>query len=375
MKLTLQLRLLPDSNQAAALLDTMRRFNKAATFAARAGFDAGVFSRPSIQNLCYYTLRNQFNLSAQMAVRAISKASEAFASNKTICPTFKPDGAMSYDERILSFKDCHRVSILTVSLGRLMIPYVFGEYQSTSLGRIRGQCDLVYRDGMFFLYCTIEFQEPPPVEVNAFLGIDLGIINIASDSEGDTHSGAKVQRNRRRRATARKQYQRAGTKSAKRKLKNMSGKQRRFQAHENHCISKKIVASAKALGLGIAMEDLTNIRQRVEGTVSRKFKRTFGNWSFSQLRLFVTYKAQLEGIPLVLVDPRNTSRTCSQCGHCEKANRNNQSVFLCKHCGHSMNADTNAAINISMLGLTTYNAAIARSLGPISNPASKAATS
>jgi IS605 OrfB family transposase len=228
---------------------------------------------------------------------------------------------------------------------------VYGEYQAERFDRIKGQCDLIYRHGRFFLLASIDLPEPPPCEVKAFLGVDLGIVNVATDSEGETHSGAKVQRNRRRRATARKQYQRTGTKSAKRRLKSMSGRQRRFQTHENHCISKKIVASAKALGLGIAMEDLTDIRKRVEETVSRKFKRTFGNWSFSQLRLFVTYKAKLAGVPVVFVDPRNTSRTCSACQHCEKANRKSQSEFVCRHCGHSQNADLNAALNISALGL------------------------
>jgi predicted transposase len=181
MKLTLQLKLLPDAEQAEALLDTMRRFNEEATYAAQAGFDAEVYSRPSIQKLCYYDLRKKFDLSAQMAVRAISKASEAYSAvGKAVPPVFRPDGAMAYDERILSFKDCHRVSILTVSLGRLMIPYVFGEYQEANLDRIRGQADLIYRDGMFFLYCTIEFQEAPPVAVKAFLGIDLGIAIAAA---------------------------------------------------------------------------------------------------------------------------------------------------------------------------------------------------
>jgi transposase len=58
----------------------------------------------------------------------------------------------------------------------------------------------------------------------------------------------------------------------------------------------------------------------------------------------------MAGIPLVFVDPRNTSRTCSECGHCEKANRKSQAEFVCKHCGHSMNADLNAARNIASLG-------------------------
>jgi putative transposase len=176
MKLTLQLKLLPTAEQSAALLHTMRQFNAATTFAAEQGFTAGVFSAPSIQKLCYRALRERFELSAQMAVRAIGKAAEAFAQDKTVCPVFRPDGAMTYDERILSFKDCHKVSILAVDAGRLLVPYVFGEYQGANLARIRGQADLVYRDGMFFLYCTIEFQEAPPVEVEEYLGIDLGIV-------------------------------------------------------------------------------------------------------------------------------------------------------------------------------------------------------
>lgn len=353
MKLTVQLKLLPNAEQAASLLETMKAFNAAASHAAKVGFDAGVYSRPSIQKLCYYELRTRFGLSAQMAVRAISKASEAFASSgRDACPIFRDDGAMTYDERILSFKDVHKVSILTLA-GRAMMPFVLGEYQATNLKRIRGQCDLVRRDGMFFLYCAADFPEEPAIEVKAFLGIDLGIVNIATDSTGETFSGDSIDRNRKRRATARKQHQRKGTKNAKRKLKRMSGRQARFQKATNHTVSKRLVTKAKALGVGIAMEDLQGIRNRVEPTVGKRFRRRFGNWSFSHLRYCVEYKARLAGVPVVLVDPRNTSRTCSACGHCEKANRPSQAVFKCKQCGHSENADSNAAKNISSLGASS----------------------
>jgi len=346
MKLTLQLKLLPDAEQARALLDTMRRFNQAASFAARAGFDAGVFSKPSIQKLCYRELRDRFGLSAQMAIRAIGKAAEAFARDKTICPKFRPDGAMTYDERILSFKDCHRVSILTVKAARLMIPYVFGEYQAANLARIRGQCDLIYRDGLFFLYCTIEFQEAPPVEVGDFLGIDLGIVNLAVDSEGETHSGEQVEKVRRRYGKARRGLQRKGTKSAKRILQRIRRRESRFRQHENHVISKRIVAKAKALQCGIALEELTGIRERTEKTVGHRQRSRHSGWAFFQLRAFIEYKAKREGIPVTAVDPRNTSRTCSACGHCAKANRATRDGFACLHCGYSSNADLNGARNI-----------------------------
>jgi IS605 OrfB family transposase len=354
MKLTLQLKLLPTEEQAAALLHTMERCNAAATFAAEQGFAAGVFSAPSIQKLCYTTLRERFDLSAQMAIRAIGKAAEAFSRDKTVQPVFRPDGAIVYDERILSFKGCHKVSILTIGAGRLLIPYVFGEYQAANLARIRGQCDLVYRGTKWFLFCTIEFREAPPVEVKGFLGVDLGIVNLATDSAGNVYTGEQVQRNRRRRATARKQYQRKGTKAAKRKLRKMAGRQARFQRHENHRIANRLVAEAKAQSAGISLEDLNGIRGRLRGTVG--FRRQLGNWGFHQLRTFVEYKARRAGVPVVFVDPRNTSRICSACGHCEKANRPNQATFRCKHCGHQALADLNAATNLARLGEVAWGA-------------------
>jgi IS605 OrfB family transposase len=348
MKLTLQLKLLPTPEQAEALLDTMRRYNKAATFAAEQGFAADVFSAPSIQKLAYRACRECWDLSAQMAVRAIGKAAECFSRDKTVCPVFRPTGAMTYDERILSFKDCHRVSILTVSAGRLMIPYVFGEYQAANLARIRGQCDLIYRDGLFFLYCTIEFQEAPPVKVKDFLGVDMGIMNLAVDSDGEVHNGEQVEKVRRRFAKTRRNLQRKGTNSSKRILQRIRRREARFRAHVNHVISKTLVASAKGTTRGIALEELKGIRLRV--TVGRRDRAKHSGWAFFQLRAFIEYKAQREGIPVVAVDPRNTSRTCSECGHCEKANRKSQESFVCQHCGFSTLADFNAALNIRGLG-------------------------
>jgi putative transposase len=71
MKLTLLLQLLPTADQKHALLDTMERFNAASSFAAKVAFEAGVYSQPSIHKRCYREIREQFGLSAQMAVRAI----------------------------------------------------------------------------------------------------------------------------------------------------------------------------------------------------------------------------------------------------------------------------------------------------------------
>lgn len=351
--MTVQVRLLPTAEQASALLATMKSFNEAASFAAKAGFDAGVFSAPSIQKLCYRELRDRFGLSAQMAVRAIGKAAEVFRRDKAKCPEFKPTGAMTYDERILSWKGCDKVSILTLG-GRQLIAYVFGEYQKAGLARLKGQVDLVYRDDRFYLYATCDIPEDPLLTVNEYVGVDLGIANIATTSDGEVHTGETVEKVRRRFNKTRSNLQRRGTRSAKRILRRIRRRESNFRRHHNHTIAKAIVACAKGTARGIALEDLNGIRERV--TVRRKQRNRHSGWAFHQLRTFIEYKAKRSGIPVVVVCAKYTSRTCSACGHCDKGNRKTQSHFACLACGMSMNADHNAALNIGFKARGPVNA-------------------
>ena len=190
--------------------------------------------------------------------------------------------------------------------------------------------------------------EDAPIEPTEFLGVDLGIVNIAIDSDGTVHSGEAVEKIRRKHQTSRKTRQRKGTKRTKKRLKKLAGKEARFRKHENHRISKTLVAVAKGTGRGIALEDLKGIRDRT--TVRRRQRTRHSGWSFFQLRSFVEYKAALAGVPVVTADPRNTSRTCTVCGHCEQANRPTRDSFLCQHCGYSSNADFNSARNLAGLG-------------------------
>jgi len=180
----------------------------------------------------------------------------------------------------------------------------------------------------------------------------MGVVNIATDSDGNRYSGKAVERSRRKHNLQRKRLQRRNTRGAKKKLKRVAGKETRFRRHENHVISKRIVESAKRTARGIALEDLKGIRGRVTARGGDARNRLSG-WSFHQLRTFIEYKARFAGVTVVTVSPRNTSRTCSSCGHCEKANRDSQERFLCKVCGHEANADENAARNIRALGI--YN--------------------
>lgn len=344
MKLTLQLQILPDAEQRQRLLATMERVNEAATFAAQCGFKAKVFSQPSVHKLAYAEIRSRYGLSAQMAVRAIGKAVECFSRDKTKCPVFRKHSAITYDERIMGFKGLDRVSLWALPEKRVIVPLVYGEYQKQRFDRIKGQADLVYRKGRLYLYCTVDLPDRAPVQPADFLGVDLGVANIASDSDGKRHSGSQIKSVRHRHRRLRTKLQKKQTRAAKRRLKKLAGKERRFATHVNHCISKQIVAKAERTERGIAVEDLNGIRGRV--TALRKQRAVLHSWAFSQLRLFLEYKARLAGVLLVTVDPRNTSRTCAECGHCAKENRRSQDKFRCRSCNHEANADTNAAVNI-----------------------------
>lgn len=349
MKLTIQIKILPNPEQSQSLLATMRAMNAASNYAAKVGFENKVFGQFSIHKLCYKEIREIFYLPSQLAIRSISKASTAFKINKKKIPEFTPLGAVECDNRVYRIVNSNTVSINTIN-GRIQLPYVFGNYFKDGLHGKLGQADLVYKNDKFYLYISTEFTEEPPIETKEYLGVDLGIVNIATTSDGETFSGEQVEKIRRRNYVARKQYQRRGTKSAKRRLKSMSGRQKRFQVITNHTISKRIVAKAKALGQGISMENLTGIRNRIEKTVGKRMRRRIGNWGFYQLKHFIKYKSQMQGIPVVEVNPRNTSRTCSSCGFCSIDNRKTQKKFKCLSCGMSMNADLNAAENISQLG-------------------------
>jgi len=329
----------------------MQRFNAACNAVSETAFREQTASKFTLQKLVYGAIRKEHNLPADMAIRVIAQVCEAYKRDKTKRPTFKPFSSIPYSHgKNYSYKGVDRVSLQVCPSGRVIVPFVMGEYQKKRFAFAKGQADLALRNGKWFLYVTVDTPEAETKEVAEFLGIDLGIVNIVTDSKGKRHTGSEVEKHRQRHATARKTFQRKGTRNTKRRLKKLGGQQQRYQKHVNHVLSKKIVAKAKALGFGIALEDLKGIRVRTEKTVSRRQRSRHSNWSFSHLRMCLSYKARFAGVPLVTVDPRNTSRTCFVCGHCDKANRKSQDRFSCTACGHKDQADYNAAKNISRLG-------------------------
>ena len=324
------------------LLHTLETANACANWLSHEAWEREVFAQYSLHKLLYYEARERFPLSAQVVVRLFAKVADAYKLDKKCERRFAKHGAISYDSRILSFaKDS--VNIWTLE-GRQRVIYSAGGRQTQQLLSQQGESDLIYHRGKFYLASTCNIESPTPPEVDDFLGIDMGIVQIASDSTGESFSGSEVNNVRYRHRKLRSQLQQAQSKSAKRHLKKLAGKEFRFAQNVNHSIAKKIVEKAKRTGIGIAIENLKGIRTRIR---ARKSQRTIlHSWAFAQLGQFLRYKSEIAGVVLVEVDPRNTSRECSECGHIDKANRPSQSKFRCQSCNYTANADYNAALNI-----------------------------
>ncbi len=307
----------------------------------------------AIHRACYHLARAKFGLAAQIVVRAEAKVSDTYKLDHRVKRTFRPHSAIAYDSRILRWKlTTSEVSIWTMT-GRQTIPFVCGERQRILLQTQQGESDLAFVDGKFYLLATCNIETPEPGDVEGVLGLDLGVVNILTDSDGAVYSGAQVNGLRHRHRRLRAKLQAKGTKSARRLLKQRHQRESRFARDVNHHISKRIVAKAERTKRGIALEDLKDILARVR--VRRPQRATLHSWSFAQLGSFVSYKATLAGVPVVYVDPAYTSQTCPACGHVSRSNRQSQSSFLCVRCGLAGLADAIAAMNVAVRGRVAVN--------------------
>ena len=344
MKQTICLKLETTPEQHQALLETMRAFNAGCDYVAEVAFREHSANKIALQPLVYGELRSRFGLSSQMAVRAISKACEAYKRDKKVLPSFDPHGAVIYDERLMCVKDAAHVSLLSLQ-GRIRVAMRYGAYQAARLDRQKGQADLILRDGVFYLYVCMDLPTPPPVKTEGYVGIDVSIVQIATDSTGKQYSGEAVKSLRKKVREHRRQLQKRKTHSAKKRLRKIARRQSRFVRDVNHCISKQIVQTASVLRKALALENLEGIRDRAQHGC-KAMRWLLGNWSFRQLQQFIGYKAMMAGIAVIFVDPAYTSQECSRCHHICRENRVSQSKFLCVRCGFETNADINAAMVI-----------------------------
>ncbi|MFE4776219.1 RNA-guided endonuclease InsQ/TnpB family protein [Streptomyces sp. NPDC056713] len=375
MKIVVQVKLMPEAEQAAALRSTLRTVNDLACWVAQVAFAHGVPREYELRKHTYLHLKAE-GLGAQAAQHVIKKVRDAYttlhanlragnlgksksrrwvkAESKPIA--FRPEAAQPYDDRCLSWQyDQQTVSIWTTA-GRIKnVSFVCAADALKVLQQYRkGESDLIERDGVFYLIATCDVPEAEAYEPDGFIGVDLGIVNIATTSTGYQAAGRGLGRYRKRQLALRAKLQKKRTKSAKRRLKERSRREQRHVKNTNHIIAKTIVTEAERTAHGIALEELRGIRRRVR---LRKPQRvTLHSWAFAQLGDFIVYKAKRAGVPLVYVDPAYTSQMCSQCRHIDKRNRVDQGLFICRGCGVVAHADRNASHNIAQRGENVWNA-------------------
>jgi IS605 OrfB family transposase len=330
---------------ATALAVTFERFNAACNRLSQIAWETKTFRAYDLHRAAYHTLRTEFGLPAQLTVRAIAKVADSYKSDRSAQHRFGLRGAVVYDARCFRLFGLWAASLSTVH-GRFRFALAHGERQRAGLaaGRL-GEADLLYREGNYYLAISIKSEAPPLRDPEGFLGVDLGIHNIAVDSDGTRHAGGKLCRYRKRCRRLRRRLQKVGTRGAKRLLAKRRKKERRHATHVNHCIAKQIARKAEGTGRGVGVEDLTGIRDRT--TVRRADRAEHSGWAFHQLRAFLEYKCAEKGIAFVAVEARDTSRTCPRCGCVDRRNRPSQAEFCCIHCGLEGHADDFAALEVA----------------------------
>ena len=347
VNVTLKVKLNTNELQHRALMSTMLEFNQICNELSTIAHTTETYNKVQLQRNAYHGMRETHSdFSSQLTIRAIDVVTATYKKRRNKNPNyFKKTSAVVYDDRVITFRDSETVNIWTND-GRMEIPIQV--YDEERFKYRKGQVDLVYQNGNFFLLCTLEIPISEKYDAKGVVGIDLGVKNIAVTSQGDVFSGEHIEKKRKQYHSHRQRLQKRGTRSAKRRIKTSGQKESRFRKDVNHVISKLLVTKAKALGYALALEELTHINKRV--TVRRVNRSERMSWAFAQLRSYIAYKAELYGVPLAIVPARYTSQTCSECGYCAKNNRKSQAEFCCMSCGHTENADFNASKNIAYLG-------------------------
>ncbi|GAA4071826.1 RNA-guided endonuclease InsQ/TnpB family protein [Nonomuraea soli] len=360
-----QVRLSPTPAQAVALAAAVEVANRAAALVSRLAWRHRCFGRVALHRLAYHRVRAELpRLGAQAANLAIARVHSVYAhrrKSRQRAHGFRPSGAVPYDARMLTFNRDARTASIWTPTGRVSVSYAGRDADERAIETLPvGESDLICRGGKWLLQVTVTLPTPNQAEpVNGFLGVDQGVANLAVTSDGLVLPGkalpgtiagnGHVRTVRARRFRQRRRLQAKGTRSARRALRRLSGRERRMMTDVNHQITAYVVREAERTGRGIALEDLRGIRGRVRA--DRLQRRTLHGWAFAQQTAFTRYKAARAGVAFVLVDAAYTSQCCPSCGYVSRGNRPTRGRFACLRCGLAGHADHIAAVNIAQRGV------------------------
>lgn len=332
---------------------TLEKFASACNYILVVQQETKLKNTTQLHHLTYKPVRELTGLKANHVCQAIRRVMEAVKANKA--HRFKPT-SIRLDVRTFVYDEAKQRVGITLLDQRHWFKLGIGNYQRALLaGQKPTSATLTKRrNGQYYIHIAVTLDTPPTGKTPKVkvTGVDVGRRDIATTSQGKSWNGRKLQAKRARFARTRQSVQRKRTKSARRLLRRLSGRERRFQTWVNHHISQELVQEAVQDGCILAMEDLTGIRQRAK--VRKEQRREHHGWAFLQLRLFVRYKAAIAGVGVVFVLPHYTSQTCHQCLYIGKRSGK---WFECINpaCGWQGDADINGACNIALLGAAYVN--------------------
>jgi len=383
--ITAKLKLEASVEQKELLREVSLAYRDALNYTSQINFENGKASNGTkIQKLVYQDLRSRFGLPSQMSCNVprqvgatykglltkLKQNEEAIRTGKTKKRFKGLDEAPKFISRTcnlnylrdFTFKPNRQVSVITLQ-GRITINY---SGYNKHLELIKSGCKIggakIYyskSSKTYYLLVSLELELPElePTNLSRVVGIDVGrrFLAVTTDVQNKTQffSGKETIHKANQYQRVRKTLQRKGTRSATRRLKLVSGRERRFTADVNHKISKRIVTPGTLFGL----EDLTHIRDRTKpkkkgllaSKKQRKANRKQAKWSFAELHSFIDYKAVFVGSLAIKVDANYTSKGCPKCGHVSDNNRPNKGlIFRCECCHFELHADLVGSRNLTL---------------------------
>ena len=270
----------------------------------------------------------------------------------------KPQLTLPVNRSYSFINDFSKASISVIN-DRIKLPFKLTAKQKelfTNPEWKRGRARLVQTENKWFLHVsfTKNVSEPDIAAFDNIIGIDAGlrqIMTIYNAKTGQTFfkNGQAIAKKRRNYVKKRQRLQSKDTKSAKRRLKRLSGRENRWMTDINHCLSKTLVS--KNPNTLIVVEDLTNVTFDTVSHRKKENRYEHHSWAFYQLQQDIAYKAREHGSYLIKVNPAYTSQRCPKCGTICKENRDKTNhIYHCNNCHYQSNDDRVAAMNIVQLG-------------------------
>ena len=328
------------------LIETIEVVNATTNEILVVGFHARVVNKLKLHHLTYYPTRERYpGIPSSLVCTARDTASEMLKREKLErLPTKKKWSAIRYNQRTFTPELGRGFVTLSSMTGRVKLDVSVPKYFQQYIGWKGVSAKLSFNGTKLVLGIVVEERTPSVRPPTAVLGVDTGILNHAVLSNNKFYASDHIRAVKGRYLYLRGKLQAKGTRSAKRKLKRLAKKEKRFMADVNHKVANWIVAQPLD---AIALEKL-GIRKGKQ--LGKNFNRTLGNWAFGQLQRFVDYKAESAGKAVLYIDARYTSQKCFRCGMIDKKSRNGLR-YKCTACCYELHADLNAARNIASLGI------------------------